>query len=54
MNMTHTGICSSVLPLRNKSVAVGPGATAFTEISRPRSSLAKMLVSVSTADFVAA
>jgi hypothetical protein len=43
-----------VLPSRSGSVAVGPGATAFTEISRPRSSFAKIFVSVSIADLVAA
>ena len=42
--------CSSAVVLcRNASVAVGPGATALTVTSRPRSSLARMRVSTSTA-----
>ena len=42
--------CSSAGVLcRNAAVAVGPGATALTVMSRPRSSLARMRVSASTA-----
>ena len=48
-HLRHVRDLLRVLPLKNRSVAVGPGATAFTEISRPRSSLAKILVRVSTA-----
>src|ERR1700732_3641668 len=42
------------LPCRNRSVAVGPGATALTVMLRPRSSLARMLVIASTAALVPA
>ena len=38
-------------PARNRDVAVGPRATAFTVTSRPRSSLAKIRVIASTAAF---
>jgi hypothetical protein len=46
-------IFSCDFPVRNRSVAVGPGATALTVMLRPHSSLAKMFVIVSTADLVA-
>ena len=39
---------------RNAAVAVGPGATALTVMSRPRNSLARMRVSTSTAALDAA
>jgi len=42
------------LPSRNRSVAVGPGAIALTVIDLPRSSLARIAVSVSTAALLAA
>jgi len=45
--------CSSVLPSRKSEVAIGPGATAFTVMLRPRSSLAKTCVKASTAALVA-
>lgn len=45
---------SAGLPFRNRSVPVGPGATALTVIFFPRSSLAAIAVRVSTAAFVAA
>ena len=45
---------SGVLPIKNSSVPTGPGAMAVTEMSRPRSSLAKMAVMVSMAALVAA
>ena len=38
-----------VFPFMNSSVATGPGATALTVISRPRSSLASVWTSDSTA-----
>ncbi len=44
---------SGDLPFRNRSVAVGPGATAFTLMFRPRISFDRMCVSASTAAFVA-
>jgi hypothetical protein len=47
-------ISSCDFPFRNKSVPVGPGAIALTVIDRPRSSLERTAVSVSTADLVAA
>lgn len=47
-------ISSGDLPLRNRSVAVGPGATELTAMSRLRSSLERIPVMVSTAAFVAA
>jgi len=45
--------CSS-LPSKNSGVAVGPGAMAFTVMSRPRSSWARMKVMASTAPLLAA
>src|SRR5216684_9208861 len=42
------------LQRRNRSVAVGPGAIALTVTDRPRSSLERIAVRVSTADLVAA
>jgi len=47
-------ISSGVLPLRNNSVATGPGATALTAMLRPRNSFDRIAVMVSTADLVAA
>src|SRR5690606_4632190 len=46
-------VCSS-LPSRNRGVAVGPGATALTVTSLPRSSRASTRVSASTAALEAA
>src|SRR3954468_16236077 len=43
-----------LLPSRNSGVAVGPGATALTVMSRPRSSRARIAVRVSTAALLAA
>jgi transposase len=45
---------SSLLPSKNSGVAVGPGATALTVTSRPRSSRARIRVMASTAPLVAA
>ena len=36
-------ICSFVFPTKNNSVAVAPGAIAFTVIDRPRNSFAKLV-----------
>src|SRR4051812_43976028 len=44
---------SSSLPSKNRSVAVGPGATVLTVTSRPRSSRARTMVSASTAPLLA-
>ena len=49
-------ICSiwpSFLPLRNRSVATGPGAMALTQIFLPRSSLARTFTNPSTPAFAA-
>jgi hypothetical protein len=47
-------IVSSSLPSRKSAVAVGPGATVLTVMSRPRSSLARMGLIASTAALLAA
>src|SRR5690606_34397902 len=47
-------IASWVLPSKNSGVAVGPGATALTVMSRPRSSRARIRVRDSTAPLEAA
>jgi hypothetical protein len=44
---------ASSLPLRNSGVATGPGPTALTVMSRPRSSRARISVMPSTADLLA-
>ncbi|KAG1242658.1 hypothetical protein G6F65_022903 [Rhizopus arrhizus] len=46
-------ISSGLLPFKNSSVATGPGATAFTVIRRPRSSLENTCVKLSTAALLA-
>src|SRR6185312_7036618 len=53
-SLARRSISSGDLPLRNSSVAVGPGATALTVMLRPRSSFASTLVIASTAALVAA
>src|ERR1700722_12675390 len=53
-SFARCSICSGVLSFKKRWVAVGPGAMALTAMSRPRNSLAKMLVRVSTAALVAA
>src|ERR1035437_5385843 len=47
-------ISSGDLPLRNRSVATGHGATALTVMLRPRNSFDRIAVMVSPADLVAA
>ncbi len=50
----NRSISSGDFPSRNRSVAVGPGATAFTVMLRPRSSLLRIAPIVSTAALLAA
>src|SRR2546426_9892301 len=52
-SLRNCSICASVLPFRNSSVDTGPGATALTVISRPRSSLASTGTRPSTPAFEA-
>src|SRR5258707_2897418 len=52
--LAKRSINSGDFPTRNRSVAVGPGATALTEMLRPRSSFDRIAVSISTAALVAA
>src|SRR5258707_14786948 len=52
--LAKRSISSGDFPIRNKSVAVGPGATALTVIERPRNSFDRIAVIVSIAALVAA
>ena len=52
--LARRSISSGDLPFRNRSVAVGPGATALTVMPRPRISFDRIAVIVSIADLVAA
>ena len=50
--LAKRSIMSCDLPFKNKSVAVGPGATVLTVISLPRNSLLRIALRVSIAAFV--
>jgi len=52
--LAKRSISSWDLPFRKRSVAVGPRATALTVMLRPRSSLARIAVNISTPALVAA
>src|SRR5258708_40360343 len=52
--LAKRSINSGDFPTRNRSAAVGPGATALTALLRPRSSFDRIAVSISTAALVAA